>query len=371
MTEPAPAAVADPFSVPWWIDWLGGWAARHPRTCIRLGNWETRVLEERLRDIRIDRPIYICGLARSGSTVLLEILAQRPEVATHAYRDFPLVLTPYFWNWFLDRAQSKSVAVERAHGDGIAVTADSPEAMEEMVWMAFFRHLHRSGHSDVLSASVQAPAFEAFYANHLRKLLWLRGGSRYLAKGNYNLTRLEYLLKLFPDARFVIPVREPEAHIASLLRQQRRFCERHRADPRALRYMQRAGHFEFGLDRRAIDANDLDEADRIERAWESGREVEGLARLWASTHAYVAGRLQQQPALQQATLLVRHEQLCAQPAQTLRRLFEHCGLSVSAEALDAAAAGLRPPKVYEPILSDMDRELIRAICGDTAAYFGY
>ena len=76
----------------------------------------------------------------------------------------------------------------------------------------------------MLDRQTSHPAFESFYRDHIRKLLRVRGGRRYLAKGNYNVTRLEYLLQLFPDARFVIPVRDPRWHIASLIKQHALFC---------------------------------------------------------------------------------------------------------------------------------------------------
>src|SRR3546814_18222232 len=90
----------------------------------------------------------------------------------------------------------------------------------------------------------------------MRKLLWVRRRPRYLAKANYNGTRMEYLLKLFPDARFVLPLRDPAAHIASLMKQQRLFCEGERRHPAALEHMRRIGHFEFGIDRRPIHVGD-------------------------------------------------------------------------------------------------------------------
>src|SRR3546814_12563391 len=57
--------------------------------------------------------------------------------------DLPFVFTPIFWNSFLARLpERRSAPAERAHGDGIVVTADSPEAFEEELWMAFFGQLH-------------------------------------------------------------------------------------------------------------------------------------------------------------------------------------------------------------------------------------
>jgi hypothetical protein len=361
-----------PFFVSTGVDLFGAWVHRWPGFWKWLGNIETQALADHIAGVRIEQPIYISGLARSGSTILLEILALHDTAVTHAYKDFPPVLTPYFWNWFLDRAQRRdTVAVERAHGDGIAVTPDSPEALEEVLWMAFFPHVHDPLRSNVLDAATDAPAFALFYRNHLRKLLWLRGGTRYLAKGNYNITRLEYLLQLFPDARFVIPVREPVSHIASLLRQHERFCQMHGANPRALRYMQRVGHFEFGLDRRAINTGDGSEAAAIMAAWQQGREVEGLARLWRNVHTHIVERLEASPALRDATLIVRFEDLCDAPEATLRAVFAHCRLPVGDDFVANAAARLRKPSYYEVAFDAAVLETIVTLTSPVAVQFGY
>ena len=50
------------------------------------------------------------------------------------------------------------------------------------------------------------------------------GASRYAAKNNYNLTRMEYLLKVNPGAKFLLYIRNPVNHIASLMKQHRLLC---------------------------------------------------------------------------------------------------------------------------------------------------
>ena len=245
------------FEVAPWMDRVGGFIERHAAWWIKLGSLETRLLDSTLAEVRIDRPIYVTGLARSGTTILLETLARHPDVATHRYRDFPMLFTPYLWNRWLDLVPRKPEApAERSHGDGIAVTSESPEAFEESLWMAFFARQHDASASAVLDRSLHRPAFERFYRDHIRKLLAVRGGRRYVAKGNYNVTRIAYLAKLFPDARFVIPVRDPVWHIASLMKQHRLFLDGQRGNPRAVRHLRRVGHFEFGQDRRAINPGD-------------------------------------------------------------------------------------------------------------------
>src|SRR5690606_32429756 len=68
----------------------------------------------------------------------------------------------------------------------------------------------------------------------------------YCSKNNANIARLSYLLKTFPECRIVVPIRRPESHAASLLRQHQNFLKLQADDNFVLRYMRDIGHFEFG-----------------------------------------------------------------------------------------------------------------------------
>ncbi len=370
MAEPNRAN--DPFFVSAGDDLLSGMICGLPRFWSMVANAESRFFADELETAHIDRPIYITGLARGGTTILLEALATVHGVATHRYRDFPLVLAPLLWDRLLKRMPTAHIAAaERAHGDGIMVTPDSPEAMEEVVWMAFFDRLHAGGHNHVLGAEAANPRFDRFYRDHIRKILMLRGGTRYIAKGNYNVTRLEYLLRLFPDARFIVPVRAPEAHIASLIKQQALFTRYCADNPRARRHLRRVGHFEFGPDRAAINTGDDALSREIEALWAAGEEVRGWALYWRSIYDHVLARLDSNPGLRDAALLVQFETLCASPAETLQTIASHCGLDDRSGALRSFAEGIQAPTYYRPDFSDRDRETIRRETADTATRLGY
>src|SRR3546814_4976645 len=62
------------FRVEPWVDWFGGFVARRPRLWRRIGDLETRQFGRALDSIAIRAPLFVCGLARSGSTILLESL---------------------------------------------------------------------------------------------------------------------------------------------------------------------------------------------------------------------------------------------------------------------------------------------------------
>jgi Sulfotransferase family len=362
----------DGFRVARWVDALGGFISRRPRLWIALGNLESRLIADEIGDTAVTQPIYISGLARAGSTILLETLAQHPDLASHRYRDYPPVFTPYWWNRFLERVpQRASAAAERTHRDGIAITPESPEAFEEVIWMAFFPGLHDPAQNSVLSSDARHPEFEAFYRDHIRKLVRVRGGRRYLSKDNYNVSRLEYLLRLFPDARFVIPVRDPVWHIASLMKQHALFCAGEERHPEALRHLQRVGHFEFGLDRRPVNVGDAASLARITDAWARGDDVEGWARYWAYIYGHLGDRLAANPALSEASLVVRFEELCRSPYEVLERTLAHCRLEAPPTWLEQRSAAIHFPSYYKPRFAPAELENIERHTADTAVRFGY
>lgn len=362
--------MAGGFNVAPWMDRLGGFIERHPALWIKLGSLETHLVASSLAHVRVERPIYVTGLARSGTTILLEILARHPEVATHRYRDFPMLFTPYAWNRWLELVPRKEEApAERSHGDGIAVTSESPEAFEEPLWMAFFPELHDATQSAVLDGATHHPLFERFYRDHIRKLLAVRGRRRYVAKGNYNVTRIGYLAKLFPDARFVIPVRHPVWHIASLMKQHRLFLDGQRDNPAARRHLRRVGHFEFGEDRRPIRISNGATTAEIVALWQAGEEVRGWARYWAQVHHHIADLMGREQGA--AIRIVRYEDLCASSQATLRDVLDHCALPAGERLLSDAARRLHQPTYYRPRFSAADLAIIAEETASAAGHFGY
>jgi hypothetical protein len=333
-----------------------------------LGELEHDLLAARLERIAIEAPVFVTGLARSGTTMMLTVLSQADGVATHRYRDFPFLFTPLAWNWFQDRMPAApAAAVERPHRDRIRITRESAEAFEEPLWQEFFPWAHDPARCHVLDAATRNPQFEAFFASHLRKILWLRGGRRYVSKGNYNVARIAYLARLFPDARFVVPVREPFSHVRSLVEQHALFCRYAADDPRVPRYLAAAGHYEFGPQRRPIH---LDPArlGEVAQAWRAGDDWRGYARQWAQVYDYVA-RLRADPSLAGRIRVVRYEDACARPQETAAELLAFTGLGDARGRVVAAAGALSAP-TERPASRDI-AALVWAEVAQVAARYGY
>ena len=80
--------------------------------------------------------VFITGLARAGTTILLNALYKSNIFASLSYADMPFVLAPNLWSKISFKKKDLKLK-ERAHGDGIKVSTDSPEAFEEVFWKTF------------------------------------------------------------------------------------------------------------------------------------------------------------------------------------------------------------------------------------------
>jgi hypothetical protein len=292
-----------------------------------VGNVESSILRRRLDATPLEAPIFVCGLARSGTTILLQELSQMPNVATHRYRDFPFLMTPWIWSRLVDWGQDSAEppATERPHQDRIRISAESPEAFEEPLWQFFFSQLHGAESLHRLTGERRSAEFDAFFRDHIRKILLLRRGRRYLSKGNYNVVRIEYLAALFPDARFVIPIRHPLTHVQSLVRQHALFTAYAQRDPRVPHYLRAAGHYEFGPQRVPIRLTH-EAGDRIRDAWHGSDNATGYAIQWAEIYGFAHALLSGNDDLAERTFVIRYEDFCDRPAEVMSAVCRHAQL---------------------------------------------
>ncbi|MEX0922142.1 MAG: sulfotransferase [Rhodovibrionaceae bacterium] len=315
-------------------------------------------IEDRLYDVpevTLRQPVFVTSLARAGTTLLLNLLSASPELACHSYRNMPFVLCPLLWSRLSRPFHDKGVARERRHGDGMTIDYDSPEAFEEVIWKAHWPEKYTPERILPWSAGDRDADFEAFLRQHLRKIVLLAGGGgnlegeqrRYLSKNNANIARLALLQEIFPDARIVVPLRNPWDHARSLLRQHRRFIEIHAEDGFSQLYMEWLGHFEFGAALRPIDFGGWVARNR-ER---SPEEIAFWLVYWCNCYEAVLA------AAGPNVAFIDYDSLCAAPEQGLSRLAAAAGLDSPAD-LGAQAASLRRPTDYgvieelgEPLLT--------------------
>jgi hypothetical protein len=225
---------------------------------------------------------------------------------------------------------------ERAHGDGMQIGYDSPEAFEEVLWKAFWPRKYLSDRISLWSQLDRDEEFEAFFRNHIRKIIALRsGGQRYVSKNNANISRLVLLPGIFPDCKIVIPVRNPLSHTQSMLRQHTRFIEVHGQDSFGRRYMEWLGHYEFGAILRPIDFQQwLDDNPTLKRD-----TLDFWLSYWIATYGYILAHAG--PNI----VFVDYDRLCTEPVPGLRKLARVLEIE-SSPTLTGQAARFRAPTHY-------------------------
>jgi hypothetical protein len=226
-----------------------------------LGELENDLYRSQLGQRESRREVFVAGLPRAGTTLILELLYATGEFRAFTYRDMPFILAPLLWRKVSKSFRKQATKRERAHGDGMEISFDSPEAFEEIIWLAYLRN--KIEHPKFLTPLSVADCTEEFATAikaTVRKLLLpaddveaAAPALRYLSKNNANLSRIEIIAELFPSSSMLVPFRDPLAHVASLKRQHERFLLQHREDGFSRRYMRWLGHFEFGDNLKPID----------------------------------------------------------------------------------------------------------------------
>ncbi|MGV9170069.1 MAG: sulfotransferase [Promethearchaeia archaeon] len=331
-----------------------------------LNTIENSVLAEELYECTVESPVYITGFARAGSTILLEMLDSHRLFTSHRYFQIGSPSTPYFMNQFIEKVPLMTEFSERVHNDRILVNRDSPEGLEEIYWQNHFPTILDENESDILDESVSNNEFEKFYRNQMKKLIISQEGKRYVAKNNYVITRIDYVRKIFLDSRFIVMVRNPVNHIASLIKQDMLIGRLERQDPRIADWEKMVGHREFGIGKKVINVGN--DVAKIRSLWKKkDTYVRGWARYWGNMYEYIYQKSKETKDL----LLVRYEDLCDKSAATIDRIFDYLSVDDYAAVKKKYANILERPKYYSISFSEEEMQYIIDEAGPTARKYGY
>lgn len=179
-----------------------------------------------IESIPIERPIIICGLPRSGTTHLHNLIAADPAIR----------YLPYWES--LEPFPAPDEPGEQPRRDRCAMGLDLVDAT-----MPYFKRMHEMtvdhAHEEIqllandisgmlFESTYQVPGFGAHYRAtdqrpsyaHLKRQLqamqWLRGGRRWVLKSPQHLEQFPTLYETFPDATFVVTHRDPAEVIRSM-----------------------------------------------------------------------------------------------------------------------------------------------------------
>ncbi len=205
---------------------------------------ELRKNKRYLASIDTKQNVYVSGLARAGTTVLMQYLAQIPQFKSLSYRNMPFIFLPK--TWLKHSSKKAAVETERFHKDGIKHSVDTQEALEEPFWRNFI------GSSFIKENVITVHSIDdATYDKYrsFRKLV--AGDSIYLAKNNNHLLRADSLHNYDKAAGektiTIIPFRHPYTQAKSLLTQHKNLSDLQNRNEFALDYMDFLVHHEFGI----------------------------------------------------------------------------------------------------------------------------
>jgi hypothetical protein len=203
-----------------------------------------------IRDIRIERPIIIAGLPRTGTTHLHNLLAADPALRSLPYweslepvpppgeRPDPGEPDPRLERTaaglaFLDLAaplfeRMHEMTVDHVHEEIQLLAIDlSSMLFETTAPMPSWR--------DYYLAHDQTPHYE-YLKTVLKVLTFLRGGERWVLKSPQHIEQFRALLSVFPDATVLVTHRDPVAVTLSVSTMIAYTARLHldRVDPRAI-----------------------------------------------------------------------------------------------------------------------------------------
>lgn len=279
------------------------------KACFELEN----IINENRPLIPAGPPVFITGLARAGTTILLQLLYQSGQFRSLTYRDMPFVLMPTLWSKISRPFHLKKPISARAHQDRVMIDYDSPEAFEEIFWRIFCGTEYIVSHS--LRPHEPDEEIIAKFRMFVRNALVSGNGvHRYLSKNNNHLLRLAALKKAFPDAILLIPFRDPVQHAISLHRQHQLFTQRHQTDQFSKRYMTWLGHFEFSSNHKPFCFN------KTESHYQPSDGVVYWLEYWLHVHEYLLAHAPND------ALLLSYDQLC-EDNRTLHQLVTMLGIN--------------------------------------------
>ena len=326
-----------------------------------LAAYERRWLKIDTAAIPIDRPIFLLGLPRSGTTLLAQLLACHPGLGyiTNTMHGFPGAFCAAH---VLNRRLGLDLRGERYLGDSIEVESSSPND-GLVLWARWLGvDLYELDYERVRRRPEDlTEADAARVLDGIRRVLWCFGGAgkRFLNKNPALLCFLEAIAALFPGARVVHIVRDPRWCANSLVKLAR--LTRLQED-----WLRSRGLLGPGPPPPLIPFPRLPGLLGYLRQW-------GAEDLRTAAHLWDEGVRRFETWKAQGTLPcleVRHEDLVRRPREEMARLFEFCEIppAFGIPRFDERLAGvgrLRHENQYGEF------QLVEEICGATMARYGY
>lgn len=168
-----------------------------------------------------ESPVFVIGHWRSGTTHLQNLLSLDPQFASVTLREAAMPLDFLTLGKRIEKSFEHSIPKKRLM-DNVAVAADSPWEEElalvsksplSFYHVSFFPKGNEQIFRDaILFNGNQTELIEQWrrdYIWFLKKVSLAKAGKRFLLKNPANTARMDHLLELFPNAKFIHIKRDP------------------------------------------------------------------------------------------------------------------------------------------------------------------
>ncbi|MFN0106297.1 MAG: sulfotransferase family protein [Bryobacteraceae bacterium] len=320
----------------WWLRW-----------------YERHVLRVDTRNITIDRPIFLVGLPRTGTTMLQDILCSHPEVGylTNLMPAYPdcfcaahVICKRLHIDFKLDRFLGDSVEIELGSAnEGLSIL----KGFEDDFYSLKYREL-RIGDFP--------PDLVEEWRQTIKRILWCFGGTarRFFNKNPEFLVHIRFLKELFPDARIIYLIRDPRACANSMVK----LCRLVQAQEVKLR----GGSSPAGL---FVPYPRLPKlAEYVARY--GAADIRTTANLWNDSIPFVEAC-----ASECSFLTVRYEDILADPTAEISKILDFCELPEVGESVERFWDKIRGIGVLRHSNQYSDFELIEEICRANMERYGY
>lgn len=187
-----------------------------------------RALHPEIAEVQIERPVFIIGLPRTGTTILHDILNQDPANRAPLTWELMFPSPPptteeadtdpriALCQSFIPSGDDHSEMFKAMHPMGALLSQECVVMMGEAMCTALFHNQFRvPSYQDWVDDEADwAPVYE-FHRRQLQHLWWRKPGDRWVLKTGAHLWSLEYLLEAYPDARIVFTHRDPVKSMTS------------------------------------------------------------------------------------------------------------------------------------------------------------
>ncbi len=290
--------------------------------CVRLQLIDFRAQRPEVARQQIQRPLFVIGLPRTGTTILFELIAQDPAMRSPSSWEVAKPIPPpkhaSYQNDKRIRSVDRFMALAEKLSPGFqAIHAIGARLPQECVYIFASQFV-----SEQFGYMYNIPAYRAWaldqdmtasyrwHANFLQHLQVDCGREHWVLKTPFHLAYLKYLFAQYPDAAIVWTHRRPLEAMASF----------------SSLASTLHGGFSDTVDPRAIGAHEFEHFSKI-----------------------VQTGIQQRRGLDQSQFLdVSFSAICSNPIAVIRNLYEYFGMHLGSEAETRMRAYLkqRPRNLY-------------------------